>query len=44
MISAYQAHGDLKDYLEREDPPWDIRLQLVSSSDRMDITSRLNKV
>ncbi|KAG8899294.1 hypothetical protein FRC00_001632 [Tulasnella sp. 408] len=32
LISAYQIHGDLKDYLEQEDPPWDIRLQLVRDS------------
>ncbi|KAG8896066.1 hypothetical protein FRC00_006548, partial [Tulasnella sp. 408] len=32
LISAYQTHGDLKDYLEQEDRPWDIRIQLTRDS------------
>ncbi|KIO31635.1 hypothetical protein M407DRAFT_218800, partial [Tulasnella calospora MUT 4182] len=29
LISEYQLRGDLKEYLEQEDPSWDIRLQLI---------------
>ncbi|KAG9044503.1 hypothetical protein FS837_008053 [Tulasnella sp. UAMH 9824] len=32
LISEYQIHGDLKDYLEQEKPSWDMRLQLTRDS------------
>ncbi|KIO31637.1 hypothetical protein M407DRAFT_67694, partial [Tulasnella calospora MUT 4182] len=29
LISDYQTHGDLRDYIEQENPSWAMRLQLI---------------